>query len=172
VGAVTAAVRPAEPGDIPALADLARRTWTDAFGWSVSDADQAAELETQRSPAYFEEALRAYTILVAEQEGRMVGYVQFGDVEIAGVDAGPGDQELHRLYVDTELHGGGVGRTLMDAALAHPRLVSAARIYLQVWHRNERAIRLYESLGFGVVGTTTFRIGVGELAEDLVMLRS
>ena len=60
----------------------------------------------------------------------------------------------------------------MDAALAHPRLVSAARIYLQVWHRNERAIRLYESLGFRVVGTTTFRIGVGELAEDLVMLRS
>ena len=160
MGAVTAAVRPAEPGDIPALADLARRTWTDAFGWSVSDVDQAAELETQRSPAYF------------EQEGRMVGYVQFGDVEIAGFDAGPGDQELHRLYVDTELHGGGVGRTLMDAALAHPRLVSAARIYLQVWHRNERAIRLYESLGFRVVGTTTFRIGVGELAEDLVMLRS
>ena len=73
----------------------------------------------------------------------------------------------HRLDSDENF-----GRTVMNAALAHLRLVSAARIYLQVWHRNERAIRLYESLGFGVVGTTTFRIGVGELAEDLVMLRS
>jgi hypothetical protein len=39
-----------------------------------------------------------------------------------------------------------------------------------VWERNPRAIGLYESLGFQTVGATTFRIGTGELAEDLVML--
>ena len=58
------------------------------------------------------------------------------------------------------------------AALRHPRLAGASRIYLTVWERNERAIRLYESVGFQIVGTTTFTIGAGEVAEDLVMVRT
>ena len=63
----------------------------------------------------------------------------------------------------------GWGRKLVEAALAHPRLAHADRIYLQVWERNEPAIRLYESVGFDVVGTTSFTIG-GTAAEDLVMM--
>jgi ribosomal protein S18 acetylase RimI-like enzyme len=91
-------------------------------------------------------------------------------VHIPEADIRPGDQELHRVYVDTALQGRGLGRRLMDAALCHPRLAAAGRVYLQVWERNPRAIGLYESLGFQTVGATTFRIGTGELAEDLVML--
>ena len=37
-------VRPAAPADVPALADLARRTWADAFGDTVSPDDLAAFL--------------------------------------------------------------------------------------------------------------------------------
>jgi diamine N-acetyltransferase len=96
--------------------------------------------------------------------------VQFGDVDIPEVQVRPGDQELHRIYVETELHGQGLGRRLMNAALEHPRLADASRIFLQVWERNEPARRLYEGLGFKTVGTTTFTIGSGEVAEDLIML--
>jgi diamine N-acetyltransferase len=165
-----ATIRPAAPDDVPALADLAKRTWSDAFGSSVSPEDEAAELETTRSPAYFVHALERDTILVAESEGGLLGYVQFGDVDVPGVEARPGDQELHRVYVETALQGQGLGRELMNAALEHPRLAEAVRIYLTVWEKNERAIRLYERLGFRVVGTTTFTIGTGEVAEDLVMV--
>jgi ribosomal protein S18 acetylase RimI-like enzyme len=59
----------------------------------------------------------------------------------------------------------------MEAALVHPRLAAARRIFLQVWQRNPRAVQLYEDLGFRVVGTTTFTIGSGESVEDLVMAR-
>jgi diamine N-acetyltransferase len=163
-------IRPAEQADVPALAALARRTWADAFGWSVGPQDLAAELEN-RSEASFAEGLHARTTLVAEDGNALVGYVQFGDVAIAEVDAQPGDQELHQLYVDTTLQGQGIGRALMEAALAHPRIAEAKRIYLQVWERNERAVQLYEDLGFKVVGTTTFTIGSGQSADDLVMVR-
>ena len=163
-------IRPASLSDAPALSELAKRTWSDAFGGSVSPDDEAVELENTRSEPYFIDALRETTILVAEGDGALLGYVQFGDVDIPEVEARPGDQGLHRIYVETALQGRGLGRRLLNAALQHPRLADASRIYLTVWEKNERAFRLYESFGFRTVGTTTFTIGSGEVAEDLVML--
>jgi diamine N-acetyltransferase len=156
--------------DVPALSELAKRTWSDAFGYSVSPDQEAVELEETRSETYFVNALREKTILVAERNDALLGYVQFGDVDIPEVEVRPGDQELHRIYVETELQGRGVGRRLMTAALQHPRLADASRIFLQVWETNEHAIHLYESLGFQRVGTTTFTIGSGDIGEELVMM--
>jgi ribosomal protein S18 acetylase RimI-like enzyme len=164
-------IREARAHDVPALASLAARTWSGAFGSTVSAADEAAELEETRSEAYFEDALTTRTILVAEDDdGTMLGYAQLGDVDIPEVEAGPGDAALHRLYVDTGAQGRGLGRVLLEAALGHPRLAGADRVFLTVWEQNERAVRLYESAGFRAVGTTTFTIG-SEVCEDLVMLR-
>jgi diamine N-acetyltransferase len=162
-------IRPAETSDLVALSELAERTWSDAFGDSVSPTDLAAELETRRSKDYFTGALREATILVADQAGVLVGYVQFGDVTIPEVPPWPGARALHRLYVDTPFQGQGVGRRLMEEALGHPRLATASRIYLTVWERNGQAIRLYENLGFRRAGTTTFTVG-SEVMEDLVMV--
>jgi ribosomal protein S18 acetylase RimI-like enzyme len=166
----TPTVRPARADDLPRLSQLARRTWSDAFGDSVTPDDAALELEKSRSETYFAAAMREQTILVAEGDDALLGYVQFGDVDIPDVAVRPGVQALHRLYVDAGCQGRGLGRRLMLAALQHPRLAAADRIYLTVWERNERALRLYESMGFRVVGTTTFTIGSGEIAEDLVLL--
>jgi hypothetical protein len=46
-------IRQATLDDVPALCELAKRTWADAFGHSVSAEDEAAELEASRSEAYF-----------------------------------------------------------------------------------------------------------------------
>jgi diamine N-acetyltransferase len=162
-------IRPARLSDVPELSALATRTWSDAFADGVSPDDEAAELEETRSEAYFADALRQKTILVAEADGALLGYVQFGEVGIPEAEAQPGDQGLQRLYVETALQGRGLGRRLMEAALQHPRLAEAKRIFVQVWDKNERAVRLYESFGFQKVGTTTFMIG-SEMMEDLVML--
>jgi diamine N-acetyltransferase len=162
-------IRPAKLSDVPALSALAKRTWSDAFRDGISSDDEAAELEETRSETYFANALRQKTILVAEEDGALLGYVQFGGVAIPEAQAQPGDQGLQRLYVETALQGRGLGRRLMEAALQHPRLEEAKRIFVQVWDKNERAVRLYESFGFQKVGTTTFTIG-SEVMEDLVML--
>jgi diamine N-acetyltransferase len=166
---VTPTIRPAGHEDLSALSDLAKRTWSDAFGGGVSPENEEAELEEGRSEAYFADALGERTILVAEEHGVLVGYVQFGDVGIPEVEVQPGDQGLQRIYVDATFQGRGLGRKLMEAALQHPRLAEASRVFLQVWDKNERAIRLYESFGFRHFGTTTFNIG-DEAMEDLVMV--
>jgi ribosomal protein S18 acetylase RimI-like enzyme len=163
-------IRTAEEADTAAISALARRTWADAFGDSLSPEELAIELEQTRSEEYFRTALDVDTILVAELGAELVGYVQFGDVTIPGVDVQPGDRGLRRVYVERDLQGRGIGRGLMDAALAHPRLRAGDRIYLAVWEKNTNAIRLYESLGFRTVGTTRFTIGSAEVVEDLVMV--
>lgn len=58
---------------------------------------------------------------------------------------------------------------LLEAALHHPRLAHATRIFLTVWDENEGAVRLYERFGFQTVGTTRFTIGAEDV-DDLVML--
>ena len=153
-----ATIRPMESADVPALAALAARTWSDAFGASVSPEDAARELADRRSEAFLAATSEERTTLVAEVDGRLVGYVQLGD------------GRLHRLYVESALQGQGLGRQLLDAALRHPRLAAATEVALQVWEENERAVRLYESIGFERVGTTRFTVGATEL-EDLVMVR-
>jgi diamine N-acetyltransferase len=162
-------IRPVVDADLPALSELAKRTWRDAFGESVSAEESADELEETRSERYFRSALGTDTILVAEAEGELVGYVQFGDVRIPEVDPKPDDRGLHRVYVETRRQGRGIGRKLVQAALSHPRLRRAPRVYLQVWDRNRRAVALYESFGFRTVGTTRVTIGSNEVGEDLVM---
>jgi ribosomal protein S18 acetylase RimI-like enzyme len=162
-------IRSARATDVPALSDLAKRTWTEAFGADLAGEDEAAELETTRSESYFVRALEEKTILVAEAEDGLVGYVQFGEVEIPEVEVQPGDRGLHRLYLDTAWHGHGLGRRLLEAALRHPRLAEAERIFLQVWDENDRAIRLYESFAFRRVGTTRFSVG-SEVMEDAIFV--
>jgi diamine N-acetyltransferase len=162
-------IRPVADSDLPALAALAKRTWLDAFGDSLSADETAADAEETRSERYFRSALHNDTILVADDDGTLVGYVQFGAVEIPEVNPAPGDAGLRRVYVETALHGRGIGRELVRAALSHPRLRAAPRVYLQVWEENRPAIHLYESFGFRRVGTTRVTIGSREVGEDLVM---
>jgi ribosomal protein S18 acetylase RimI-like enzyme len=165
-------IRPMTTGDINAVSSLARRSWADAFGDGIGAQDVAAELEAARSVAYFATALtdERKTMLVAEQQGQVIGYVQFGDADMYDIDIQPGDRELHRVYVDTIHQGRGVGRRLTEAALAHPRLAGANRVFLRVWDANERAISLYTSLGFKRIGTTRFFVG-GQEMEDAVYVR-
>ena len=148
-------IRAVRENDVPGLAALATRTWLDAFGATVSAENAAAEAGEGRSEERFRAVLAERTILVAEENGTLVGYVEFDDTELC------------RLYVETELQGRGIGRALLDAALAHPRLGTAERVVLQVWDENTRAVRLYESVGFRRVGTTEFTIG-DEVVEDAV----
>src|SRR5437763_8500459 len=95
------AIRPARLTDVHVLSALAKRTWADAFGNSVAPEDEALELDQTRSETYYINALREMTILVAERDGGLLGYVSFGDVHIPEVKVRPGDQGLHRIYVDS-----------------------------------------------------------------------
>ena len=169
----TLTIRSAQPSDVEALSELARNTYADAFGHSFSEADLAAHLAKHLSPNNFTHIINEDIALLAEVNGSIIGYAQFGAANDASVSNGDkGDQELRRLYVHSEYQGKGCGGALMEATLSHPRMKSAANIYLDVWEHNLGAQRFYWRYGFEVIGTRAFEVDSGaETSLDLIMVR-
>ncbi len=167
-------IRRAQRTDIIRLSELAKSTYASAFGHSLNPTDLAAHLENNLSESCFEEFLDEDTILVAEHEGRLIGFIQIGVVwpESDDDDFSPEDAELRRVYVLAEFQGQGIGRKLIDAAFAEPRFAAARDIYLDVWEDNPRAQKLYESYGFRAIGKRPFEVKSGaKTGFDLIMIR-
>lgn len=170
------AVRPARSSDMVALAELARNTYAEAFGHSLSPGDLAAHLRERLSETVLARAVAGGdVILVAEVEGALVGFVQFARLfsQPSASDQHPlASHEIRRLYVRADHRNRGLGRRLMDAALDDPLLRHASAIVLDVWERNDGAQRFYERYGFTVVGAHRPDYASGPAADtDLIMVR-
>lgn len=163
-------IEPVQASELPELADLAARTFSDAFGADMDPEDLAKTLAENRSVRYFESSMKDSNVLVAKNNDKIVGYVQYGTIKIPEANAGKDDRELGRLYVETALQGKGIGRRLMDAALNDPEMAMAPNVFLQVWDENKRAVAMYESYGFKECGVTRFELA-GKPAQDLIMVR-
>jgi ribosomal protein S18 acetylase RimI-like enzyme len=164
-------IRQAEKSDVKALSALAIATYSDAFGHTFSASDLALHLAQNFSEAYFARNLDEDIVLLAEEKGRLAGYVKFGAVSISVQSATSQDRELQRLYVQADFQRRGIGRSLMEAALTHPELAGAENIYLDVWDENTVAQKLYKSYGFEVIGKNPFIVDSRVLGYDLVMVR-
>jgi putative acetyltransferase len=89
---------------------------------------------------------------VVRDGGRIVGSV---GVDRLGEDAA----ELHRLYLDADVRGRGLGRVLVERVLEWCRAEAIARVSLWSDTRFDLAHRLYERMGF-------MRTGQRELPGD------
>ena len=167
-------LRKARTSDLGPLASLARKTYEDAFGESFEPPDLAAHVETKLSDACFAQYLSEDTFLLAEHETRLVGFLQFG---AAGPDPlfeqmSPGDVEFRRIYVLADHQNRGIGRRLLDTALAETLVKRARNVFLDVWEENTNARRLYEGYGFRAIGKRRFRVRSGaETGFDLITVR-
>jgi ribosomal protein S18 acetylase RimI-like enzyme len=66
----------------------------------------------------------------------------------------PDECYLSKLGIDPALRGLGWGRRLVEQALADGARDGFTRFHLDVWEGNEPARRLYERVGFEVVGSS------------------
>lgn len=63
-------------------------------------------------------------------------------------DLGDGKCELKALYLDENYHGKGIGRQLAQAAIDFARDKGYGEMYLDCMSGSDKAIALYEKLGF------------------------
>lgn len=168
----TMIIRNAENKDIQALSHLAQITYSDAFGHSFLPSDLAAHLEYYLSPSRFIQILEQDTIFLADIDGRLVGFVQFGMADGYPQAYSDRDRALRKLYVLGDYQNRGIGRLLMEAALGQMEQEKADRIFLDVWEHNPGARRFYERYGFRVIGKKQFAVASGtETSLDLIMVR-
>jgi GNAT superfamily N-acetyltransferase len=153
-------IRIAQPPEADRLADLAARTFRDAFGAANHPADLALHLGTH----FTAERLRAeledpeWETLLAEVEGEPAGYAQLVPRD-PPLDLGAGGRMVQRFYLEQAWIGRGVAAPLMQAVQRAARRRGAQYLWLTVWQQNPRAIGFYGKCGFVTRGTTTFRVG-------------
>lgn len=78
--------------------------------------------------------------------------------------------EVQQLYVDAAWQRKGVGRALMDWAVAAAREQRRAGLWLSVWQDADWATDFYKSYGFRQVGTAAFWLGRTRFEDDLMWL--
>ena len=134
-------IRPAEPGDIPVLRDVAARSHTLSRFWADArfPRDRCAELYA----LWFERSCQGYAdaVWIAESDGRAVGYLTchlrpegLGEIGLVGIDAGS--------------KGRGLGRALLERGIAWFRESGCKEISVVTQSSNVAAQRLYQSVGF------------------------
>jgi ribosomal protein S18 acetylase RimI-like enzyme len=108
-------------------------------------------------------------VLVAEVDGVLAGWVRLG-TKYRELASARHVLELKGLAVDPSLRRRGVGRLLLDAAVAAARARGARRLTLRVLGSNAPARSLYEAGGFGVEGVQReeFLLG-GRYVDDVLM---
>jgi ribosomal protein S18 acetylase RimI-like enzyme len=175
---VAIAVTVAVEADLPALADVAGRTFPLACPPSVTPENIVAFIDENLSQSRFRDYLADpdRAVLAARDEGRIVGYVMLirgvpadSDVQLA-VTLRPA-VELSKMYVLPDSHGAGASAALMTAALQRATDMDAKCVWLGVNQLNQRAQRFYTKYGFSINGTKTFQLGTGT-ENDYVMVRA
>jgi len=152
-------IRPAVAGDDAALAALDRATWN--------------TITTPAPPPgpdrpFFDVRCRPEDVLVAEVDGEVAGYIR----TLPGMPPGVGDHVAHinGFAVAPGRQRQGIGRALLDRAIASARARRARRVTLRVLGTNHAARGLYESAGFVVEGVLRGEFLLdGDYVDDVLM---
>jgi ribosomal protein S18 acetylase RimI-like enzyme len=158
-------IRRATPDDCDILAALGERTFRETFvdGFAIAyPADDLAQFVAQSyAPEVFAAKLADPTqaLWLAVVGDEPLGYANAGPCRLPHPEVEPHHGELYRLYVSQDRHGRGVGRRLMETALAWLDRDGPAPLWLGVWSGNLKAQAFYARYGFEKVGEYDFPVG-------------
>jgi RimJ/RimL family protein N-acetyltransferase len=136
-------IREAEPRDAAALVALAREVGSEPEGWLITTNDWRGVADERR----YLRSIRRHphaAVFVAEAAEGIIGRLSVGR------DPHPASAHVADLglMVAATHRRQGVGRALLDAAVAWAEAAGVRKLELHVFPHNEPAIALYERFGF------------------------
>ena len=161
--------RDATPADGDALDAMAQAVWIETFAHGVSAEDAATYLAEAYGPTgklLADLSGGAARFHIALSGDRVVGYAKVNVPWLP--DAEPGAMQLSQIYVSGDQHGAGVGKALLDWAIATARAADATALLLTVWEENHRAAAFYRKHGFDHIGDYAFAVG-NQIDTDHIM---
>jgi RimJ/RimL family protein N-acetyltransferase len=136
-------IRQAEPGDAPALVQLAHEIGAEPEGWLISTSEWRGAGDERRYLRSLRRS-RDAAVFVAETPRGIVGRLSVGrDPHPASAhvaDLGLMVAKSHRRQ--------GIGRALLERAVDWARRADVSKLELHVFPHNEPALQLYEAFGF------------------------
>lgn len=136
-------VRRGEPADAAALVNLAEAVGREEERWILSSEGWRSVSDERR---YLKTVMRHpdAAVFVAEDDGAIVGRLSLSR------DPHPASRHVADigLMVAASHRGKGIGRMLLEEAVAWSRMSEIRKLELHVFPWNEPALRLYEAFGF------------------------
>lgn len=136
-------IRHASADDCAAIADIYNHAvlhtaaiWNDAT------------IDTENRLAWFYQRGNAgYPVLVAEENGQVMGYASFGDWRAFD---GFRHTVEHSVYVHPEHYGKGIGRALMEKLITEARRIGKHVMIAGIESQNAASVALHHKLGFTI----------------------
>jgi len=163
-------VRPLAAADVDAVARLHVAVWQTAYRGLLPDTFLDAISVERRAVMWCQLVERqAQPALVAEQDGRIVGFVLGGPSRDDDIQPGV-TAEIMAIYVAPDRWGAGIGAHLMQEALTVLRDQGFREATLWVLRDNVRARRFYELAGFQTDGVEKMD-AAGDVTFDEIRYR-
>ncbi len=156
--------------DVGTIVQIGAETFKAAFGPYHTTEDMADYLAANFNEEVIQSLIEdtGHTFLLGFEDMKVIGYAMFRVGNPPVFVSGSSPIELVRFYVVQEVIGLGYGSALMRACMAEAQTTGHDTIWLDVWDKNERAIRFYEKWGFRIVGDAEYVIG-SDVTNDFIM---
>ena len=156
-------IRDALEADLPAIVEI----YNAAIRGRITTAQLEPVSVEERLPWFREHAPESYPLWVAVIEGQIAGWLSFQSFITRAAYRGTAEISV---YVNAKFRGAGVGRVLVEKAIAQaPRLELSALVGCIFGH-NEPSLRLFEQLGFERWGFLPRIARVDGIERDLVIV--
>ncbi len=152
----------ASSNDALQLAHISRTTFFEAFADQNTEADMELHLNEyysiEKMKAELQDPLVSFFLAYCNKE--LVGYLKMSRHQKPEEDASLNlPLELERIYSLNKMIGKGVGKLLMQTAIAYAQENGNKTIWLGVFQKNETAISFYKKWGFEIYGEHEFVVG-------------
>ncbi len=154
----------ATPSDIPEIQAIADRVWPVAY----KDVSTPGQISYMLDMMYSTEALQKQMLeqgcefLLYQPNNHSVGFASYSKNE-------EGIWRLHKLYVDIDQHGKGIGKVLLEEVKKRVAEKGGSELELNVNKRN-KAKDFYYSQGFTLRREEVIDIGEGYVMDDFVLV--
>lgn len=149
--------------NIPQIQRIAYATWPATYGEILSEPQMHYMLATMYNTDTLSRQLEeGHHFVLAELEGKAVGFAGYSSTEDAGV------YKLHKLYVLPNIQKEGAGKSLLSYVIENAKEAGATHLQLNV-NRFNNAKQFYEKKGFQVIREEDIDIGNGFFMNDYVM---
>ncbi|MGI2328294.1 GNAT family N-acetyltransferase [Planococcus sp. YIM B11945] len=136
-------IRNMKTEDIPQVQQVAKTSWNATYEGIIPFAIQESFLATAYNDSMMKKRMEQSFLLVAEVEGKVVGFANFSPVKENG------EAELGAIYLDPSSQGKGLGTVLLRSGIA--QLENAEKILIKVEKDNKIGMNFYQAKGFELV---------------------
>jgi L-amino acid N-acyltransferase YncA len=156
-------IRDALEADLPAIVEI----YNAAIRGRISTAQLDPVSVEARLPWFREHSPESYPLWVAVIDGEIAGWLSFHPFIARGAYRGTAEISV---YIDVKFRRAGVGRTLLEKAIAHSPSLGITALVGGIFGHNEASLRLFERLGFERWGFLPRIARVDDVERDLALL--